>query len=259
MIFLALVFPFLLLFIMKCMLKIPGSCLVIPDSVNGWFSFYGSYAGVIVTIVLGLITLRLTLTLERIHRKETELQQQLSIAMNMPNMHSESISLSSLDKGDLPYDSIRLFENQKGHLLSLVMNPAFPPYFDIKINKMELRLKNPKEGTVIQESENLSPEDYFFTNNEVFTLVINIPRKMYDIFEQFYVVNIVTTESTNYQLLISDMWLDFICQNVFLEGMEAVSFRMHLEIMCEGKQQNGDGIAIKLISREFERMNCEVG
>lgn len=262
MILAAFIFPFLLLFFMKGLLGIQGSCLAIPDSLATWFSFYGSYAGVIVTIALGLITLGLTLNLDRINREKTELQHHLSIAMNMPNMHSEGIFIYSLDRGDLPYDCIRLFGNKKGHMLSIVMNPAFPPYFGIEIKNMEMRLKNPKDGTVMQKSVDLIPEDYSFTNNETFTLVINVPREMDEVLERFYVMRTITTESTDYQLLISDLWLDFICQNVLLEETDKqadVKFRMHLEIMNAGREKSGVGIGIKLINREFERMDREVG
>lgn len=256
--FVVFIFPFILLWLMRYLLSVPGDCLVIPDELNIWFAFYGSYAGVFVTVILGIITLRLTLKLDIMNKEETELQHRMSIAMNIPNMHCVEAFLYSLNKGDLPFDCIKLFKDRNDYIFFIVMNPAFPPYFGIEISRMEISLKSPKNGRVNSQSVILSDKDYSFTNNESFKLILNVPCKMDQILGQFYIMQSVTSESTDYQLLVGDLWLDFKCQNVLLRKSDKegdVKFRMHLQIINEGKRKIGDGIIINLINREFVRID----
>lgn len=251
------VFPFFLLFFMKWLLRWPGEWLWIPEDLSTWFSFYGSYAGVFVTIALGYITLRLTMKLDTLNQKNAELQNRMSIAMNIPNMCCDDIFLYFLDGGDRPYEYIRLFSDRNDYIFAVVMKPAFPPYFGIEIMQMEMRLRNTKDGLGKSQRVHLNHKSYSFTNNEEFRLIINVPREMNEILEQLYVMKSVTTESTDYQLLIGDLWLDFSCQNVLMKKTDKegdVRFRMHMQIISEGKKQQGKGVSLKLINREFVRM-----
>ena len=89
-----------------------------------WFGFYGSFLGVIATVILGFITLRFSANLERIHKEE-----------NFFKLNISEIKLYDLYR-DFHPSLYREDSNDRRFLISLQMD-AFEPSYEIGLASME--------------------------------------------------------------------------------------------------------------------------
>lgn len=89
-----------------------------------WFSFYGSFLGVIATVILGFITLRFSANLERIHKEESYFKLNIS-----------EIKFYDLYR-DFHPSLYREDSNDRRFLISLHMD-AFEPSYEIGLESME--------------------------------------------------------------------------------------------------------------------------
>lgn len=89
-----------------------------------WFSFYGSFLGVIATVILGFITLRFSANLERIHKEESYFKLNIS-----------EIKFYDLYR-DFHPSLYREASQDKRFLISLQMD-AFEPSYEIRLESME--------------------------------------------------------------------------------------------------------------------------
>lgn len=89
-----------------------------------WFSFYGSYFGVIATVILGFITLRFSAKLERIHKEESYFKLNIS-----------DIKFYDLYR-DFHPSQYREDMNNRRFLISLQID-AFEPSYEMRLESME--------------------------------------------------------------------------------------------------------------------------
>ncbi len=89
-----------------------------------WFGFYGSYFGVIATVILGFITLRFSAKLERIHKEESYFKLVVS-----------EIKFYDLYRDFHPSQYREDVKNRR-FLISLQMD-AFEPSYEISLESME--------------------------------------------------------------------------------------------------------------------------
>lgn len=255
-IFVALIFPFILCIILKfCVKYISGDTFVITKEIDNWFSFYGSYCGIFVSIILGVITLRLTVRIDSNNQEDIIRQSKMSIALNMPNFKCIEMFLYSLDRGDILSEYLDLFDQNSSYLLSVKMSPAFPPYFDVHIMKVKICLKNIKNGNDVVIHAPLCADDYRIRNNNDLLIIINLPENLNDILHNFYLLNQITTSSTAYERLLGQLYIEFQCFNVLLpEDDGDVRFDLHFSIKNIGRKKESNGLAIEVINREFLRI-----
>lgn len=229
--------------------------LYVEGTTLNWFSVFESYSGVLVTIVLGVITLRLTVELGESDKKRAKLQNELSIATNMPNMKCEDMRIYCLDLGDRPYEIFNRFTVKNKYLLYLEMSPAFPAYFKINLSKMKLRSRNQRSGAAEERTVELQETDYRIINNEKFRLMINVPTKDEEIFEQIYYLSLLSTGSTSYDKTLVDIYLRLSCENILVEEKEGnVEFDMHFLVRNVGRAKTAQGVSIEVLNREMLRV-----
>lgn len=252
----ALIFPFLMCIVIElCPEEIGGFPFFLDR--KDWFSFWGSYAGVFVSLVIGIVTLRLTVRLDHINQENVSRQNRMSVAANIPNMFCTKMVLSSLKDGEVPVplDKIYLFSKKNNYILSMELIPAFPPYFMIEISSMELVFRSLKDDRVFSEKTEIEEKDYHFTNNKEFNITINLPKEIDEHMQMFTMFCTAISKNTPYEKTVADLWIDFKCSNVLLEqDLGDVSFRMHFQLKNDSNEYTSEGIVFHVVDRKFERI-----
>lgn len=252
----AFIFPFLIcIIIAACPEEICGFSLF-PNK-EEWFSFWGSYAGVFVSLIIGIVTLRLTVRLDNINQENVRRQNRMSVVSNMPNMSCTKMVLSSLEDEDIPVplNKLYLFSERNNYILSMELMPAFPPYFKVEISGMELKLFSLINNTVYNKKATVGEKDYHFTNNKEFNITINVPEDINELMKKLYISYLAITNRTPYEKTVAHLWIDFKCSNVLLEkDLGDVSFRLHFQIKSNGNIHTSEGIELHVVDRQFERV-----
>lgn len=255
-VFLAFLLPFVIVGILKLMSLIPGQAFVIHDRIDTWFSFYGSYCGVFVSIILGVITLYLTEKLDSINKENNEKQVRYSIAANMPNMRCEELTLYSLEGPSIPRDILRFFEDRNPYILFLRMAPAFPPYFDVHLRSIELYFKNPRTGEPVSAAfYQFDEKNVRIMNNGEVQMTINIPEALTEIFRKLDMLKVVATDATKYEWKLAEIFLEIQCRNMLIvDSSMDVLFRLRLLVENIGDNKEHDGTCLKILTREFKEI-----
>lgn len=211
---------------------------VIKADVSDWFAFWGSFSGTIATVLVGIITMKLTEQIETDNRKKSELQKQMSIVSNMPSMVCENIEIYSINRGDITGDHVSRFKESRNYCFFLELSPAFPPYFDIKITEYQLEIQEKGQSVIIDGIQ--QEVDYSFTNHKSFKLYINADEKADSFLEHLYDLRLENTNATPAAEKNMRFRLRFECNNALLPGEEgAVYFDMVLLLESVGKGEKG--------------------
>lgn len=141
--FIFLIAPFLLLIVMR---TIENGIKTIPDwiagftrledGINVWFTFWGSYAGAITTMLLSVCAMYLSVKFERANEKNAMIQQ----AMAFHQFQIKEVELYDL-KQCFPVKILDKFEDvTKGdYIIKIQFEKSFPPYFDVNVEDVEWR------------------------------------------------------------------------------------------------------------------------
>lgn len=251
----AFLIPFVMVAILKILSLIPGQALVITDRIGTWFSFYGSYCGVFASIILGVVTLYLTEKLDLINKENNRNQERFSIIANMPNMRCDEAFLYSLEADGIPRDPLRFFRKRNKYIFFLHMTPAFPPYFDIRLSRIRLKLKHLVTYQEMVYDSELEEEDVRIMNNENVRITVNIPDTLSGAFDRLNALDTVTTDATNYERRLAEIFFDIQCRNTLVVSPSMdVLFRLYLLVENVGYNGNGDGKCLHVLTREFKEI-----
>lgn len=130
----AIVLPVLILQVIQWINKLPwffGGIAYLENGASVWLSFWGSYIGAIATILIALITLRLTLKND-ISAKDNELN---GLAIRFHRFEVEDVRLYDLTQC-YPVGELEYFDGyiDGRYLIRIEFCEPFPPYFDIQVN-----------------------------------------------------------------------------------------------------------------------------
>lgn len=259
---LALIFPPISLGLMKMAAKVPGSCLYVPDNVNSWFGYSASYLGAVASVFIGILTIKLTLTLERINEDGQKKQQEYSIATNMPDLICTTGILYDCNQ-DIPTRHLDKLPFLEGYILELVLKPAFPIYFDIRIRGICFQWKSQyveNHVSKVKDEEcriELREENYDFTNNREFDLSVYfiVDEKKQAAFQNFYELYLRSAHK-NYKDNLIEVMIQMECQNVLLSGKNGIGdipFELCLTMRNMGKNGDKKGISLETINRKIRR------
>ena len=123
-----------------------GAYTRLEDGINVWFTFWGSYAGAVTTLILSMATIGLSIKLDKDNKRHTLLQQ----AMEFHKFQVESIKLYRMEDIFQEKELEKLFSpfykmidvQQIGRIHNIFViefQETFPPYFDFEIKKIMWR------------------------------------------------------------------------------------------------------------------------
>ncbi len=238
-----------------------GDLLSVPEHISAWFGYSASYVGAVASIGIGLMTIELTMVIQRINSNEQRVQQQYSIATHMPDLACEKCVLYD-NRQDYPYQYMDKMMSMKDYLLELHLTPAFPVYFDIEVKDILLRWNEPyvekhmSKTRKIETKVELTSDDYSFTNNRDFDLSISLTIADDDrkAFQHFYESYLRSHHDYNDKENVIEVLIGMECRNVFLtdqEGTGDAAFQFCLTMENEGKIGNEQGILLQTIDRKM--------
>lgn len=260
---LVLIVPPVSLICMKKAAEVPRSWFYVPDNVNPWFGYSASYLGAAASVCIGILTIKLTLMLERINENGQKKQQEYSIATNMPDLICKTGILYDCNQ-DIParhLDKLSFFE---GYILELILEPAFPIYFDIRIRGICFHWRRQyveNHVSKVKDEEcriELNEENYDFTNNREFELSVYfvVDDKMQAAFQNFYESYLRSSHDTNYKDNLIEVMIQMECQNVLLSGQNGIGdipFGLCLTMKNKGKNGDKKGVLLETINRKIRR------
>ncbi len=253
--------PFVSLGIMKWIAGLEGDCLAVPDNVSAWFGYSASYLGAVSSSLIGILTIRLTMVLERIHKNEQNKLRETAAIEKMPDLTCEKCVLYECGH-DTPYQHLDKLPAMKDYILELHLSPAFPIFFDVKVKSIDFKWKMPcvKNGTLKAEEKNasltLKDEDYKFTNNEDFELAVyfDIDSEKKKAFQCFYEEYLYSPLDYNNSENVIELEISMECRNILLlSGAEtdAISFNLCLTMENKGKNADKNGVMLNAIDRKL--------
>ncbi len=158
--------PYLLLGILHCLecsyqkssWHLPSSYIVLDSGAEGWFSFWASYLGVVATIIVAFITLRLDLTITKNNR-----------ASDINKLTVKEIRLYDLWRDFTP-SVLKIQGTTKRFALHLTFN-KFEPYYAINIENVYWdRIDNEQTGYTNQRkghTQKDSPDGLEFSDIQI--------------------------------------------------------------------------------------------
>lgn len=237
-----------------------GGCFVLKSEVADWFAFWGSFSGTIATVLVGVITIRLTEKIEldnkkaeRLQKEAEKLQKKMAIVMNMPDIICKSVKIYSFNKGDIHSDFLERFAENRNYCVLFEIQPAFPAYFIISLVEYELSFS---KGQTLKEKitiGNLTKEkDYSIINHGDFSLFLNADKKAESCLYYFYSLHLQNTNATPYSDKNVNIRLRLKCENALLSGDDStVEFDMILTLETEGKREGC--VNLKVNNIQFEK------
>lgn len=259
---LVILYPFLSLFVMRLIAMLPGDILAVPSRVSDWFGYSASYSGTVVSVLVGLLTIYLTLVLDRISKDEQKNQHRYSVATNMPDLICEECILYHSNR-DIPYKYLDKLPYMPEYILELHMIPAFPIYFSICVKGVRFKWNHSYgedhilKTRGIEEFIGLEKKDYYFINNKNFELAIflNIHEESKKLFQALYESYLYPSDDYRYKENLIDVTIQMECKNDLLphsEDMGVVPFELNLVIENKGRQKDREGIAFQVLERKIK-------
>lgn len=259
---LVILYPFLSLFVMRLVAMLPGDILAVPSSVGEWFGYSASYSGTVVSVLVGLLTIYLTLVLDRISKDEQKNQHRYSVATNMPDLICKKCILYHSNQ-DIPYKYLDKLSYMPEYILELHMTPAFPIYFSICVKGIRFKWNHSYgedhilKTREIEEFIGLEEKDYYFINNKNFELAIflNIHEECKKLFQALYEAYLYPSDDYEYKESLIDVAIQMECKNVLLpdcEDMGEVPFELNLVIENKGREKDREGIHFQILERKLK-------
>lgn len=225
---------------------------VLKESVSDWFAFWGSFSGTIATVLVGLVTINLTETIERENKKDAKLKRQLAIVEKMPDIVCSSAMLYYYDEDRVSKEILKCFlDNVRNYTLHLKLKPAFPSYFMIKINRIEFH--DMRSEKLYAMKDLVDGTDYKLLNHEDCEVLINIDDKAYDILEHFYNSNLEMTAANPDNNRHRKLTLGMVFENTLFRQNEA-TIQFDLVIFFENSGCTKEGVRLKPYNLQYNRM-----
>lgn len=177
-------FPLLVLVLIRMINQYPnwlGGVAYLEDGISVWLSFWGSYVGAIATILIALITLRLTLKND-ISAKDSELNE---LALKFHRFEVKNIHLYDLEEC-FPVEELEHFDSYINgrYLIKIEFGQPFPPYFDIQLKKFEW---GKMCGNEVVYSPMKCVTEYESNKNFIMLFLLNSDNDMGTINELYYI------------------------------------------------------------------------
>ena len=237
-----------------------GGWFILKQGVADWFSFWGSFSGTIATVLVGIITIRLTEKIESDNKraakqqKEAEkLQKKMAVMMNMPNITCERVEIYSFDDGDILPEFLERFAENRNYCVLFKFRPAFPAYFIISLVEYELSFwKGQAVKEKIEISQLTKEKDYSIINHGVFQLYLNADNRAEACLYHFYSLHLQNTNAASYRDKNVNVRLRFRCENALLPGDDStVEFDINMTLETEGKAEGC--VKLKVDDIQFDK------
>lgn len=249
-----------LLLLMVFVIAIPqislgiSNILEIEQNAENWFSFMASFSGTIASVIVGIVTYRLSEKIDEKNGADTELQKQMTVIKNMPNLICEDVELYSLNRENILKKHLLMFEKKSEYCLYIRMTPSFPAYFKICVLQMTIAFQQmgEKNGQHIKTVLMEEGVTYRFINHKNFKIYINVPEEIISEIEHLYLLNRELTNASSYQTRIVNLILRFKCDNELLPSNEGgIEFDMNLTLENKGKKADTNCIRIDVNNMQF--------
>ena len=219
-----------------------GRWQTLKNDMSDWFAFWGSFSGAIASVLVGIATIRLT-----------EFQVQLSVAAGMPQMVCKEMKIYSVGRSQINSDYLLKFEDINNYCIVLNLKPCFPPYFDISIDSIRLMAERHSEILFNSISEPLEKgKDYYYSNNEIFKLFINVPKDLDSLIEHFYLLNLETTNATLHKDKNIQIILRFRCSNALLKASVFNKGEVYFDMVLTMESKGKDGDCVKFSGNDIK-------
>lgn len=207
----------------------------ITDDIEDWFAFHGSFIGVLVSIVMTIITLRLTIEIEESNQRNTTLQNLSTLIMNVPYMYCVEAKLSSLSRGDVLENYRDTNSPKEEYTFYFEMDTQFPTYFDVIVENIGIELPNKKNGGVLKENYPLSKEQYETLGSSKFCFFINMPEIANDTLDKLYRMDLLNSVDNDSVCRIN-IGLKLI-NKLYLEsdGVENKPIKLNIGLLVENE------------------------
>lgn len=233
---------------------------VLEPGARDWFAFWGSFSGTIATVLVGIITIGLTMKLEEnkehteaLQKKSEQLQKKLSVVTNLPDMTCESVGIYSFNERDISQDFIERFQKHRNYNIYMELKPAFPAYLIVSLTKYELIFwSEGREEKSPVISGLLEGEDYSFTSHGSTKLYLNADERIEQWLEHMYFLHLESTNATSFENKSVKIRLGLKCENAMFPGKESrVEFEMVLTLVSRGKEK--DCVRFEAIDIRFDK------